>query len=131
MQNLEKRCQNMQVEINSFMQRFTVLQDKGLPSLLGNNDRLMKHTDYLHKLNTYAVDQINSSTSALEVKALPIGQTLYDNLENLFDIEHEVKHVFQLQTNFLRYTEIDETLRKLQRHKVPDQQWWEDMLGIL
>jgi len=60
MQNLEKRCQDMQVEINSFMERFIVLQDKGLPSLLGNNDQLMKHTDYVHKLNTYAVVQVNT-----------------------------------------------------------------------
>jgi len=86
----------MQVEINSFMERFTVLQDKELPSLLGDNDQLMKHTDYVHKLNKYAVDQASSSTSASEVKALPTGQTLYDNLENLFYIEHEAKHLFQL-----------------------------------
>lgn len=113
MQNLEKRCQDMQVEINSFMQRFTILQDKGLPSLLGNNDRLMRHTDYTHKLNTYAIDQVNSSTSDSGEKALPSGQSLYDNLDNLFYIEHEVKHLFQLQPNFVRYTEADETLRKL------------------
>lgn len=131
MQNLKKRCQDMQVEINSFMERFTVLQNKGLPSLLGNNDRLMKHADYVHKLNTYVVDQVNSSTSAAGVKALPTGQSLYDNLESLFYIEHEVKHPFQLQPNFIRYTKADETLRKLQRHKLPKQQWWEDMLGIL
>lgn len=84
MQNLEKRCQDIQVEINYFMERFAVLQNKGIPSLLGNNDRLMKHADYVHKLNTYAIDQVNSSTSASGVKALPTGQSLYDNLENLF-----------------------------------------------
>ena len=71
MQNLEKRCQDMQVEINSFMERFIVLKNKGLPSLLGNNDWLMKHTDYVHKLNTYVVDQVNSSTSTSGVKAGP------------------------------------------------------------
>ena len=80
----------MQVEINSFMERFTVLQDKWIPSLLENNDWLMKHTDYVHNLNTYAVDQINSSTSASGVKTLPTGQSLYDNLESLFYIENEV-----------------------------------------
>jgi len=91
----------------------------------------MKHADYIHKLNTYAIDQVYSSTSASGVKVLPTGQNLYDKLENLFYIEHEVKHLFQLQPNFLRYIEADETLRKLQRHKFPDQQWWEYMLGIL
>lgn len=72
------------------------MQDKGLPSLLGNNDQLMRHADYIHKLNTYVADQVNSSTSASRVKALPIGQSLYDNLEILFYIKHEVKHLFQL-----------------------------------
>jgi len=121
----------MKVEINSFMERLTVLQDKGLPSLLGNNDCLMKHTEYVHKLKKYATNQVSSSTSASGVKALPTGQVLYNNLENLFYIEHEVKHLFQLQPNLFRYTETDETLQKLQKHKLPEQQWWEDMLGIL
>ena len=72
----------------------------------------MKHADYVHKLNTYALDQAGSSASTAGVKELPTSQSLYDNLENLFYIEHEVKHLFQLQPNFVRYTEADETLRK-------------------
>ena len=81
----------------------------------------MKHADFVHKLNTYVVDQVNTLTSASGEKALPLGQSLYDNLENLFYIEREVKHLFQLQPNFFRYTKTDETLRKLQRHKFPEQ----------
>lgn len=53
MQNLERRCQDTQVEINSFMEKFTILQNKGLPSPLVINDRLMKHIDYVEKLNNY------------------------------------------------------------------------------
>lgn len=121
----------MQVEINSFMEKFIILQKKGLPSPLTSDDQLMKHIDYVHKLNKYAVDQTSSSTSASGVKDLPTGQVLYDNLENLFYIEHEVKHLFQLQPNFFRYTKTDETPRKLQKHKLSEQKWWEDMLEIL
>lgn len=131
MQNLERRCQDMQVEINSFTEKFTFLHEKGLPSPLGSNDRLTKHKDYVHKLNTYAIDQVNSSTSASGEKALPSGQALYNSLENLFYIEHEVKHLFTIPPNFFRYTEIDETLRKLQRHKLPGLKWWQSMLEIL
>lgn len=80
----------------------------------------MKHIDYVDKLNKYARDQPNSSTSALGIKSLPTGQVLYDSLENLFYIEHDVKHLFQLQLNFFRYTETDETLRKLQKHRLPE-----------
>lgn len=118
MQNLERKCQDMQVEINAFTDRFTVLQEKGFPSLLTNNHRLMKHADYAHRLNSYVADQINTSSSTSAEKALPSGQILYDNLENLFYIEHEVKHLFTVHPNFYRYTDTDETLRKLQRHQL-------------
>jgi len=60
MKNLERRCQDMQVEINSFMDKFTILQNKGLPSSLVINDRLMKHVDYVSKLNKYAGSQASS-----------------------------------------------------------------------
>jgi len=80
MQNLERRCQDMQVEINSFMEKFTVLQSKGLPSPLVINDRLMKHIDYVDKLNKHAGNQASSSTSASGVKALPTSQVIYDKL---------------------------------------------------
>lgn len=56
MQNLDRRCQDMQVEIDSFTKNFTVLHQKGFPSPLGSNDCLIKHKDYIHKLNTYVVD---------------------------------------------------------------------------
>jgi len=131
MQNLERRCQDMQGELNSFMERFTILQNKGLPSPLVINDRLMKHIDYIDKLNKYAGNQASSSTSASRIKALSTGRVLYDSLENLFYIEHEVKQLFTIQPNFFRYIETDETLRKLQKHKLLEQKWWEDMLEIL
>ena len=121
----------MQVEINSFTEKFTVLHQKGFPSPLGSNDRLMKHKDYVYKLNTYVVDQTNASSSTSGEKALPSGQALYDNLENLFYIEHEVKHMFTIPPNFFRYTETNETLRKIQRHKLPGPEWWQSMLEIL
>jgi len=35
--NLERKCQEMQVETNAFTEKFTVLQQKGLPSLLTRN----------------------------------------------------------------------------------------------
>lgn len=111
----------MQVEINYFTENFTVFHKKGLPSLLGSNDRLMKHVDYAHKLNKYAADQITSSTSTSGGKALPSRQSLYGNLENLFYIEHEVKHLFSIPPNFFKYKKTNETLRKLERHKLSEE----------
>jgi len=62
---------------------------------------------------------------------LPIGRLLFDNLENLFYVEHELKHLFPIQPTFFRHTETDETLRKLQKTKIPQPKWWEEMLEIL
>lgn len=131
MQNLDRRCQDMQVEIDSFTDKFTVLNQKGLPSPVGDNDLLMKHKDYVHKLNTFFVNQASASSSTSTEKVLPSGQSLYDSLENLFYIEHEVKHLFTTPPNFFRYTETGETLRKLQRHQILGPEWWQSMLEIL
>ena len=82
----------MRAEINAFMEKFDVLQNKGLPSSLVINDRLVRHKYYVEKLNNYASNQVDSATSASGIKALPTGGVLYDNLEILFYVEHELKH---------------------------------------
>jgi len=68
------------------------------------NDKLMTQEDYNERLNKLTRSQ--ASTSG--VKSLPTGKVLYDGLENLFYIEHEVKHLFTSKPNFAKYTEDDE-----------------------
>jgi len=94
MQNLERKCQNMQEDIDDFMEKFGILQSKGIPSHLVINDKLMRHEDYIDKLDKYANNQASSSASASRPKAQPTGRVLYDSLENLFYVEHELKHLF-------------------------------------
>lgn len=130
-QNLERKCQEIQIEINAFTEKFTVLQEKGLPSLLTSDHRLLTHTQYAHRVNTYVSNQITASSSTSEEKELPFGQTLYDNLKNMFYIEHEIRHLFAVHPNFFRYTEADEILIKLQRHQLPGEQWWQRVLEVL
>ena len=45
------------------MEKFSILQSKGLPSPLVINEKLMRHIDYVDKLNQYADNQASSSTS--------------------------------------------------------------------
>ena len=113
------------------MKRFDILQGKGLPSPLVIHDKLISHKDYVKKLNKYAGNQAGSSKGASGTKALPTGRVLYDNIENLFYVEHEIKQLFPIQPTFFRYTEIDETLRKLQKNRFPGAKWWENILEIL
>ena len=98
MLNLEKRCQSIQADIDKFMLKYGILREKGLPSPLVIHDKLMKKEDYIKILNK----QSKSQASSLGVKALPTGKVLYDDMENLFYIEHEVKHLFIDRPNFLK-----------------------------
>jgi len=127
MLNLERRCQSIQEDIDDFMLKYDILRDKALPSPMVINDKLMNHGDYVEKLHKQAKSQASSST----LKALPTGKVLYDGLENLFYIEHEVKHLFTVQPNFEKYTEADEVYKKLIRMKIPNEEWWTSMTNIL
>ena len=121
----------MQEDIDDFMEKFGILQSKGLPNPLVINDKLMRNKEYLDKLAQYANDQASSSMRASAPKELPTSRVLYDSLENLFYVEHELKHLFYVQPNFVKYTEVDEIFRKLQRTRIPRDDWWIDMIDIL
>jgi len=70
-----------------------------------------------------------ASTSG--VKALPIGKVLYDTLENIFFLEHEVNHLFVTKPKFAKYTEADEIYRRMLKVKLPEDEWWEKMTDLL
>jgi len=69
--------------------------------------------------------------STSRVKALPIGKVLYDTLENLFFLEHEVKHLFVIKPNFSKYTKEDEIYRRMIKVKLPKNEWWVTMIDLL
>jgi len=91
------------------------------------NDKLMPLLDYGDRLRKLAKEQ--PSTSA--IKALPTGKVLYDTLENLFFLEHEVKHLFLTKQNFAKYAKADEIYRRMVNVKFPDVEWWEKMTDLL
>jgi len=130
-QNPKRKCQEMKMNINAFIQKFRVLEEKDLPSLLTDEYRLMSHVAYVNILNTYMDSQATASSSSAREKTLQSGQSLYDNLENLFFIEHEVRHIFTVQPTFFRYTDVDETLIKMHRNQLLDDEGWQSMLEIL
>ena len=67
----------------------------------------------------------------LHMAVLLRKQGLLDKLENLFFIENEIHHLFEVPPNFYRYTKADETLVKIRRHQLPKEDWWQAMLQIL
>ena len=127
MLNLEKRCQSIQADIDRFTTKFGILREKGLPSPMVINEKLMSQYDYIERINKLARSQ--ASTSG--VKSLPNGKVLYDSLENLFYIEHEVKHLFTSKPNFDKYIEANKIYRKMVRIKLLDSEWWTNLTDLL
>jgi len=56
MLNLEDKCQTMQLAVDRFKVKFKHLRQKGLPSPLVINDKLMTHEDYNKKIREVAKD---------------------------------------------------------------------------
>ena len=63
---LERRTQDMQTEINKFLERFLELQNRGLPSILSSVGRLLTLENYNKRIDAHAAAQIakqpNTST---------------------------------------------------------------------
>ena len=54
MLNLEDKCQTMQLAIDRFMTKFEILREKGLPSTLVINDKMVTQEDYNKKIREVA-----------------------------------------------------------------------------
>jgi len=114
MVNLEGKCHNMHVAIDRFMAKFQILWDKGLASPMVIHEKLMTQLDYTDRLRKLAKEQ----AITLGIKALPTEKVLHDTLENLFFLEHEVKHLFVTKPHFSKYTEVDEIYRRMLKVKL-------------
>ena len=77
-QTLERKCQEMQKDIDNFKLKLAALQSKGLPSLLTNAGRLLTPEQYATRVNNYVTNQITASSSSPAETRPPSGQSLYD-----------------------------------------------------
>ncbi len=68
------------------------------------NDKLMTQLDYGDRLRGLTKEQASTSS----IKGLPRGKVLYNTFENLFFLDHEIKHLFLTKPNFSKYTKADE-----------------------
>ena len=130
-QTLDRRSQDMQTEVNRFMDKFATLQGRGLPALLNSAGRLLSHENYAKRVNTYATNQITVGSSTPEEEGPASGQRLYEKIENLFFIMNEIRHLFEVPPTYFKYTESDETLGTILRHQLPTQEWWTNMIQLL
>ena len=113
------------------MDKFAVLQGRGLPGLLNSAGSLLLHENYANRVNTFASNQITVIPSTSEETGPASGQNLYERVENLFFIMNEIKHLFEVPPKFYKYTEADETLDAILRHQLPTQEWWTKMIQMI
>jgi len=79
-QTLDRRCQEMQTKVNKFMDSYTILHNRGLPSLLNSAGRLLSHENYAKRVTTFATNQITAGSSAQQETGPATGQSLYDKI---------------------------------------------------
>jgi len=101
-QTLERKCQDIQVGVNAFATKITALYGRGLPSLVNTVGRLLPHEKYAKKVKNYITQQLTALTSTPEGVGPPTGQEIYDKLQNLFYIEHEINHLFEVPPNYYK-----------------------------
>ena len=130
-ETVERKCYEIQAEVEEYKLKMGMLQAKGLPSLLSSSGRLITRDQFTNRMATYIENQITASSSSSEETVPPTGQSLYTQLEGSFFIENEVNHLFETPPSFFKYTELDETLIKMRRHQMPKEDWWQAMLQIL
>lgn len=118
-QTLEAKCWEIQRDVDNFDTKLAALQTKGLPTLLTGAGRLLMCDQYATRLNNYVTNQLTTASISQAQVGPPLGQTLYERLENLFYMEHEINHLFEMLPNYYKYTEADETLVRIQKHQLP------------
>ena len=61
----------------------------------------------------------------------PTGKVVLQYIEDLFFLQNEIKHLFVVKPNFVKYTEADENYRNLKSVKIPDVEQWQVYIELL
>ena len=99
---LEKKCQNMEVQIK----KFNALHQKGLLGLQDRGGKLIPLEDYQHRLHEITVDKAKFS----KIRGIKMRKTFIKDLNYDLFIQREIKHLFRTRPTFEKYTEVDESL---------------------
>ena len=106
---LETKCQTLEIVVQRFHSKFNVLNQKRLPGLVALNDKLIKLEDYCKKLYTIIVDK----AKFVGIKGHITWKAFLEALEFDLIIKHEIKHLFINKPTFERYTKVDEVFSKV------------------
>jgi len=100
---------------------------KGLPGLKGIGDKLVPIANYQQKLYSKARDKSKFSA----IKDSITRKAFMEDLEFDLLIRAEIKHLFMVKPTFHKYTEVDETYKKLVKMPIPYEDRWDHLCQIL
>jgi hypothetical protein len=91
------------------------------------NDKLITLLDYKKKIITVE----NDGSKFAGIQGSIIGKAFLENLQLDLSIQHDIKYIFITKPTFSKYTEMDETYKKLLKVSIPSQKRWEDLCSLL
>ena len=127
MKNLEEKCEAMNLAITRFMVKYTNLRQKGLPDIHVFNEKIMPQKDYDKKIREFSKEQVNKPPA----QGTPTGKFLLRYFEDLFFLQHEIKHLFVIKPTFARYAEADENFRKLKNVQITKAEEWHTFTELI
>jgi len=72
-QTVERKCHEMQAEVDEYKLKMGALQQRGLPSLLTSSGRLLTREQYATRMTTFIENQITASSTISEEAGPPTG----------------------------------------------------------
>lgn len=124
---LENMCQNSKVEIKKFHRKFNSLHQKGLPSLQDRSGKLIPLEEYQQRLHGIVVDK----TKFAKIRGVITGKASIEGLSYDLLTQHEIRYLFLVRTTFEKYTEVDESYKKLLKFSILDEKIWEKLCELI
>jgi len=124
---LEERCETLELQVNKFANKIEALIQKGLPIIYVINDKLTTQEEYVLKMKEMARSSIKFSG----IKGSMKEKAFLKTMSNDFYVQNKVKHIFTVKPTFAKYTEVDEIYRRVIKRTIPDEKRWEELIDLL
>jgi hypothetical protein len=127
MLHLEEKARTMDIGVQGFFRKVESVHKKGIPGLLVINDKLITLSEYKHKILIVEKD----GSKFIRIQRSITDKAFLENLQLDLRIQNEIKYIFITRPNFFKYTEMDETYRRLLKVSIPSQNIWEFLCDLI
>lgn len=124
---LEERCETLEMGVKRFSNRIEALIQWGFPNIYVINDKLITQEDYVLKMEEGTRSNIKFSG----IKGSMTTREFLETMTNEFFIENEVKHVFTIKPTFEKYTKVDEIYWRVIKLTILDEKRLEELCHLL